>query len=85
MKEHEEQLDYCLRPHGLMKRQIELEENWFKNAFGPVLAYKKDSREPGALLPGRLSGYTYFDRETGQRVKLTKDRAASPAVSARGS
>ena len=42
IKEHEDQLDYCLRPHGLMKRQITLEEKWYRDAYGPVLAYTKE-------------------------------------------
>ena len=75
IKEHEDQLDYCLRPHGLMKRRIDLEENWFKSAFGPILAYKKESGEPVALLPGKLKGYSFFDRESGRRVSLNKKTA----------
>ena len=75
IKEHEDQLDYCLRPHGLMKRRIDLEENWFKSAFGPILAYKKEGGEPVALLPGKLKGYSFFDRESGRRVSLNKKTA----------
>ncbi|MBP0972556.1 MAG: NHLP bacteriocin export ABC transporter permease/ATPase subunit [Oscillospiraceae bacterium] len=76
VKDYEEQLDHCLRPHGLMKRQIELKENWWKDAYGAILAYQKDSGEPTALLPGTFSGYSYTDRATGKRVKLTKKTAA---------
>ena len=75
VKEHEEQLDYCLRPHGLMKRQITLEENWFKDAIGPVLAYTKGNNEPVALLPDKLVGYYYTDRESGKKIKLTRETA----------
>ena len=75
IKEHEDQLDYCLRPHGLMKRRIDLEENWYKCAFGPILAYKKEGGEPVALLPGKLKGYSFFDRESGRRVSLNKKTA----------
>ncbi|MEE1163006.1 MAG: hypothetical protein UHU21_04855, partial [Lachnospiraceae bacterium] len=32
-----EQLDYVLRPLGLMTRDVELEEGWYKDAFGPML------------------------------------------------
>ena len=53
-----------------------LEENWWKDAFGPVLAYTKDGDEPTALLPDRFSGYYFFDREKGKKInnlrKLTK-------------
>ena len=72
VKEHEEQLDYCLRPHGLMKRQITLDENWYRDAYGPVLAYTKENNEPIALLPDKLVGYYYRDRATGKKVKINK-------------
>ena len=75
IKEHEDQLDYCLRPHGLMKRQITLEENWYKDAYGPVLAYTKEENEPVALLPDKLIGYYYRDRATGKKVRLNKKTA----------
>ena len=58
IKTHEDQLDYCLRQHGLMKRQITLEENWYRDAYGPILAYTKDENEPVALLPD--SGDRYY-------------------------
>ena len=71
VKDNEAQIDYCLRPHGLMRRQIILEKNWFKDAFGPILAYKKETGEAVALLPGTFKGYYFFDIESGKKVKLT--------------
>ena len=73
--EHEEQLDYCLRPHGLMKRRIKLETGWFKDAYGPILAYKKESGEPVALLPGKLTGYWFIDSETGKKMRIGSSNA----------
>ena len=75
LKEHEEQLDYCLRPHGLMKRQILLEDNWFQDAYGSVLAYTKENKEPVALLPDRFSGYYFIDRKTNKKVKIMQETA----------
>lgn len=75
IKGHEDQLDHCLRPHGLMKRQVVLEENWWKDAFGPILAYTKDGGEPVALLPQKLWGYYYIDRASGKKVRLNKKTA----------
>ena len=37
VKDVEEQLEYCLRPHGIMRRNIRLEETWYREAFGPIL------------------------------------------------
>lgn len=39
IKDREEQLDYCLRPHGLMKREVILGGKWWKDAYGPMIAY----------------------------------------------
>lgn len=75
VKTHEDQLDYCLRQHGLMKRQVTLEENWYKDAYGPILAYTKEENEPVALLPDKLIGYYYIDRTSGKRVKLNSKTA----------
>ena len=72
----EEQLDYCLRPHGLMRRNVELTEGWYKDAYGPLLAYTKDENFPVALLPGKISGYVYTDPKTGKNEKMNAARAA---------
>ena len=74
--ETEEQLDYCLRPYGIMRRTVELTEGWYKDAFGPILAYTKEERLAVALLPGALRGYTFTDPRTGKREKLSADTAA---------
>ena len=70
-----EQLDFSLRPHGLMRREIELEEGWYREAFGPILAFLKEGNVPVALLPGAF-GYHYKDPETGKRMKVNRKTAA---------
>ena len=72
----EEQLDYCLRPHGLMRRNVTLDEKWYRDAYGPMLAFTKEGGLPVALLPGTISGYTYVDPRTGKREKLNGKSAA---------
>ena len=42
----EEQLDYCLKPHGLMRRNVVLTEGWYKDAFGPILTGRPARRQP---------------------------------------
>ena len=61
VKTAEEQLDYSLRPHGLMRRNVELTEGWYKDAFGPILAFTKEDGLPVALLPGKILGYGFTD------------------------
>ena len=67
---YEAQLDYCLRPYGMMKRDIVLEDGWYRDAYGPVLGKMKESGEQVALLPGKIRGYYFKDVKTGRRVKL---------------
>ena len=76
IKTAEEQLDYSLRPHGLMRRNVELAEGWYKDAFGPILAFTKEDGLPVALLPGKILGYGFTDPTTGQHRRLNADSAA---------
>ena len=72
VKDPEEYIDYCLRPHGLMRRDINLDEGWYRDSFGPVLAFMKDSGDPVTLLPKTLYGYYFIDKNTGKKVSLNK-------------
>ncbi len=72
----EEQIDYCLRPNGLMRRTVELKEGWYRDAFGPVLAFTKEDSLPVALLPGRFTGYVFNDPKTGEHKRLHAENAA---------
>ncbi|MBR4577216.1 MAG: NHLP bacteriocin export ABC transporter permease/ATPase subunit [Clostridia bacterium] len=72
----EGQLDYALSPHGLMRRSVTLDGKWYRDAFGPMLAFMKDGGLPVALLPGRITGYVFTDPRTGKREKLNARTAA---------
>ena len=67
-----EQLEKALRPSGLMIREVELEENWHSDAFGPMLAYLKETGKTVALLPGTVIGYWYRDPDTGRKIRVTR-------------
>ena len=69
----DEQLDYCLRPHGMMRRSVELKKGWYKDAYGPILAFRKDDGSPAALLPGTIHGYYFKDPATGKTVRLNAE------------
>ena len=71
----DEQLEFCLRPHGLMYRSVRLEEGWYKDAFGPMLAYRKEDGMAVALLPKRFVGYWFRDPVTGKRTDLNRKTA----------
>ncbi|MBQ1491715.1 MAG: NHLP bacteriocin export ABC transporter permease/ATPase subunit [Blautia sp.] len=72
----DEQLEGYLRPHGIMRRRVELTPGWHKDSFGPILGFFKEGTRPVALLPRPGWGYSYEDPETGKKVKLTKKKEA---------
>ena len=67
----DEQLDYLLRPHGIMRRTVELKTGWYRDSYGPILAFKKESGTPVALLPGKINGNYFKDASTGKNVRLS--------------
>ena len=69
------QIEYALRPTGLMVREVQLEEGWQRDAYGPMLGCLRDSGRTVALLPGGLWGYYYVDPETGRKLRVTKKTA----------
>ena len=71
----DEQLEFCLRPHGLMYRSVKLEEGWYKDAFGPMLAYRKEDGMAVALLPKPFIGYWFRDPVTGKKTDLNRKTA----------
>ena len=72
----DEELEFCLRPHGLMRRSVKLEEGWYKDAFGPVLAFRKEDGAAVALLPNPFYGYWFLDPDSGKETTLNKKTAA---------
>ena len=70
IKDPDEQLEYCLRPYGLMRRNVRLEKGWYKDAFGPMMGFRKEDGMPVALLPKPFIGYTYRDPATGRKLSV---------------
>ena len=66
----DEQLEYCLRPHGIMRRKVELKKGWYKDSYGPLMAFRNEDDMPVALFPKSVSGYWYKDPATGQRITI---------------
>ncbi len=71
----EEQMDYRLRPHGILHRTVKLEEGWQKDAIGAMLGTLKEDGRAVALIPGRFSGYYFLDFTTGKKTKVTRKNA----------
>ena len=73
-----DQLEYLLRPTGIMHRTVKLEGEWYKDAIGAMLATRTDNGMLVALLPDSHVGYHFyhfFDTQTGKWVKLNKKTA----------
>ena len=75
LNDMEKQLDYCLRYYGFMRREVELTEGWYKEAFGPMLTCTKDDGLAVALLPDAIYGYVYNDPKTGARIRVNSKTA----------
>jgi len=72
IKEAEEQLEYVMRPHGIMRRNVILKKGWYKDAIGPMLAVSSDGENTIALIPTGFSGYSFVDPKTGKKQKVNR-------------
>ena len=67
-----DRLEYLLRPHGIMRRNVTLPKGWYKDAIGAMLGIRKEDGGVVAFIPRGLSGYTFLDPQSGKWVKLSK-------------
>ncbi len=70
IRDMNEVLEYLLRPYGIMRRRVELDENWHQDAAGAMLGTRKDDGSVIALIPAGISGYRFYDRKTGKWVRI---------------
>ena len=66
----DDRLEYLLRPHGIMRRNVNLPKGWYKDAIGALLARRKDDGTVVALIPRGLTGYAYFDAANSRWVRI---------------
>ena len=78
----DEQLEYALRPHGIMHRMVALSEGWYKDAFGPMIGYRAADGAPVPLFPKPYRGYWFLD-ETGHKTTVNASNASTFAPEAR--
>lgn len=76
----DEQIDYVLKPHGIMKRHVTLTKGWYKDAVGPyIVSLLDDSCEPTgqiiALIPDRFGHYRYYDSDKSAYVRVNSNNA----------
>ncbi|MBE5893584.1 MAG: NHLP bacteriocin export ABC transporter permease/ATPase subunit [Lachnospiraceae bacterium] len=66
-----DQLEFLLRPYGIMRRRVALEKGWYKDAIGAMLTTRKDDGTVVALIPKGFHGYVFFDSKSGKWVKIS--------------
>lgn len=76
IKDINDQLEYLMRPSGIMRRTVILEGSWYKDAVGAMLGFRKDDGTPIALIPFGLTGYKFYDNNSGKWVRVNKKTAS---------
>lgn len=72
VKDTNEQLEYLMRPYGIMRRTVRLEKGWYRDAVGAMLGVIRESGRVVALIPAGFSGYCYIDQDSGKRIKINR-------------
>ena len=68
----DDRLEYLLRPNGVMRRNVELEKGWYRDAVGAMLGRRKDNGTVVALIPRGLTGYAYYDAGEARWIRIGK-------------
>lgn len=76
MKDMNDQLEYLMRPYGIMRRMVKLSKGWYRDAIGAMLGMMKEDGRIVALIPDGLSGYRYHDFKTGKREKVNRQNGS---------
>ncbi|HJC23902.1 MAG TPA: NHLP bacteriocin export ABC transporter permease/ATPase subunit [Candidatus Eisenbergiella merdavium] len=72
IKDLNEQLEFLMRPCGIMRRTVRLEKGWYREAAGAMLGVRKDDGSVAAFIPSGISGYSFFDKASGKRRRLNR-------------
>ena len=67
----DDRLEYLLRPHGVMRRNVQLQKGWYRDAVGAMLARRRDDGSVTALIPKGLGGYAFYDAAAGRWVRVS--------------
>jgi len=75
-------LEYLLRPYGIMRRSVNLEKGWYRDAVGAYLGVRKEDGAVVAFLPRGISGYVYFDADQGKWIRISRKNESLFALEA---
>ena len=70
-----ERLEDIFGQFGIMRREVELRDSWYKDAAGVYLGTTKEGRYV-ALMPSK-NGYVYKDYMTGKRIRVNHETQAN--------
>lgn len=68
----ENRIDYILDSANIMRRNIHLKDQWWKNDSIPLFCRMKKDGKYHALIPGKMGGLYYYDAEKGKQVRVNK-------------
>ncbi len=69
-----EQLEYLLRPSGIMRRNVNLQGKWYRDSIGAFLGTTKKG-DAVAIIPCGFTGYIFHDYESGADIKVNHKTA----------
>lgn len=72
IKDINEQLEFLMRPYGIMRRTVMLADGWYKDAVGAMLGVMKADGKAVALIPHGFSGYCFIDPASGKRKRVNR-------------
>lgn len=72
IKDIDEQIEFLLRPHGIMRRSVTLTKGWYRDAIGAMLGLRKSDGRIVAFIPTGISGYSYIDPDTGKKARVNR-------------
>ena len=72
----DDRLEYLLRPHGIMRRSVQLQKGWYRDAIGAMLARRRDDGSVVALIPRGMTGYAYYDEKAAAWIRIGKRNEA---------
>ena len=64
-------IDDIARIGGFVTRNITLQKDWINEDIGPIVAFRKESDTPVAILP-KGNGYTYYDANEKRKAPINK-------------
>ncbi|MCR5486261.1 MAG: NHLP bacteriocin export ABC transporter permease/ATPase subunit [Lachnospiraceae bacterium] len=72
MEDINDVLEFLLRPYGIMRRSVDLDPGWEKDAAFAMMGTRTDDGSVVALIPDPIYGYTFYDSASGKRLRVTK-------------